>query len=203
MEDYRKNSNKAKNEAEQQKTSGKKVEKIVKGSAKAKKKSEIRKIADAFIQTDARTVGDYIFGEVLVPAIKKTFADIVNNSLDMFLWGKGGSGRRPRGNAERVSYRSYYDSPGRTLREPERRQRSYDYDEVILDSREEAEEVLARMEELLADYKMVSVADFYDLVGITGKTTDNRYGWTDLRTADIIRDRDGYLIKLPRAIALD
>lgn len=201
MEDYRKNSNKAKTEAEQQ-TSGKKVEKIVTGSAKAKKKSELRKIADAFIQTDARTVGDYIFGEVLVPAIKKTFADIVNNSLDMFLWGKGGSGRRPRGNAERISYRSYYDSPTRT-REPDRRQRSYDYDEVILDTREEAEEVLARMEELLADYKMVSVADFYDLVGITGKTTDNRYGWTDLTKADIIRDRDGYLIKLPRAIALD
>jgi len=202
VEDYRKNSNKAKSEAEQQKSSGKKVEKVVKGSAKAKKKSEIRKIADAFIQTDARTVGDYIFGEVLVPAIKKTFADIVNNSLDMFLWGKGGSGRRSRGNAERVSYRSYYDSPSRT-RDSDRRQRSYDYDEVILDTREEAEEVLARMDELLADYKMVSVADFYDLVGITGKTTDNRYGWTDLRNASIIRDRDGYLIKLPRAIALD
>lgn len=201
MEDYRKNSNKAKVEAEQS-SSGKKVEKIVKGSAKAKKKSELRKIADAFIQTDARTVGDYIWTDVLVPAVKKTFADIVNNSLDMFLWGKGG-GRRSRSNAERISYRSYYDSPGRTLREPDRRQRSYDYDDVILDSREEAEEVLARMEELLADYKMVSVADFYDLVGITGKTTDNHYGWTDLTKADVVRDRDGYLIKLPRAIALD
>ena len=201
MEDYRKNSNKAKVEAEQS-SSSKKVEKIVKGSAKAKKKSELRKIADAFIQTDARTVGDYIWTDVLVPAVKKTFADIVNNSLDMFLWGKGG-GRRSRSNAERISYRSYYDSPGRTLREPDRRQRSYDYDDVILDSREEAEEVLARMEELLADYKMVSVADFYDLVGITGKTTDNHYGWTDLTKADVVRDRDGYLIKLPRAIALD
>ena len=200
MEDYRKNSNKAKAEAEE-KTSGKKVEKVVKGSAKPKKKSELRKIADAFIQEDVGTVRNYIFGEVLVPAIKKTFADIVTNALDMFLWGKGGS-RRSRSTAERVSYRNYYDSPRRTTRESERR-RSYDYDDIILDSREEADQVLARMEELLDDYNMVSVADFYDLVGITGKTTDNHYGWTDLRDASVVRDRDGYLIKLPRAIALD
>lgn len=200
MEDYRKNSSKAKAEAEE-KTSGKKVEKVVKGSAKPKKKSELRKIADAFIQEDVGTVRNYIFGEVLVPAIKKTFADIVTNALDMFLWGKGGS-RRPRSSAERISYRNYYDSPRRTTRESERR-RSYDYDDIVLDSREEADQVLARMEELLDDYNMVSVADFYDLVGITGKTTDNHYGWTDLRDASVVRDRDGYLIKLPRAIALD
>jgi hypothetical protein len=200
VEDYRKNSSKAKAEAEE-KTSGKKVEKVVKGSAKPKKKSELRKIADAFIQEDVGTVRNYIFGEVLVPAIKKTFADIVTNALDMFLWGKGGS-RRPRSSAERISYRNYYDSPRRTTRESERR-RSYDYDDIILDSREEADQVLARMEELLDDYNMVSVADFYDLVGITGKTTDNHYGWTDLRDASVVRDRDGYLIKLPRAIALD
>lgn len=200
MEDYRKNSSKAKAEAEE-KTSGKKVEKVVKGSAKPKKKSELRKIADAFIQEDVGTVRNYIFGEVLVPAIKKTFADIVTNALDMFLWGKGGS-RRPRSSAERISYRNCYDSPRLTIRESERR-RSYDYDDIILDSREEADQVLARMEELLDDYNMVSVADFYDLVGITGKTTDNRYGWTDLRDASVVRDRDGYLIKLPRAIALD
>ena len=77
------------------------------------------------------------------------------------------------------------------------------YIDIGADSREEADEVLARMDELLTDYKMVSVADFYDLVGITGKTTDNRYGWTDLRSASVIRDRDGYLIKLPRAEALE
>ena len=156
---------------------------------------------DAFIQEDAGTVKNYIWNEVLVPAVKKTFSDTVTNALDMFLWGKNG-GRRPRSNAERISYRSYYDRPSASSRESERR-RSYDYDDVILDSREEADEVLARMDELLTDYKMVSVADFYDLVGITGKTTDNRYGWTDLRSASVVRDRDGYLIKLPRAEALE
>lgn len=202
MEDYRKKSDSAKKDTEEKKSSGKKVEQITKGSVKSKKKSGFRKFMDAFIQEDAGTVKNYIWNDVLVPAVKKTFSDTVTNALDMFLWGKNG-GRRPRGNAERISYRSYYDRPGVGLRESDRRQRSYDYDDVILDSREEADEVLARMDELLQDYKMVSVADFYDLVGITGKTTDNRYGWTDLRNASVVRDRDGYLIKLPRAEALD
>ena len=202
MKDYRKNSDKAKKEAEQQNASEKKVTQVAKGSVKTKKKSGFRKLVDAFIQEDATTVKNYIWNEVLVPAVKKTFSDTVTNALDMFLWGKNG-GRRPRGNAERVSYRSYYDRPSSSYRESDRRQRSYDYDDVILDSREEADEVLARMEELLADYKVVSVADFYDLVGITGKTTDNNYGWTDLRSASVVRDRDGYLIKLPRAEALE
>lgn len=201
MEDYRKNSDKARKDAEQQKSSGKKVEQVTKGSVKAKKKSGFRKFMDAFIQEDAGTVKNYIWNEVLVPAVKKTFSDTVTNALDMFLWGKNGS-RRPRSNAERISYRSYYDRPSASSRESERR-RSYDYDDVILDSRKEADEVLARMDELLTDYKMVSVADFYDLVGITGKTTDNRYGWTDLRSASVVGDRDGYLIKLPRAEALE
>ena len=201
MEDYRKNSDKARKDAEEQKSSGKKVERVTKGSVKAKKKSGFRKFMDAFVQEDAGTVKNYIWNEVLVPAVKKTFSDTVTNALDMFLWGKNG-GRRPRSNAERISYRSYYDRPSTTARESDRR-RSYDYDDVILDSREEADEVLARMDELLTDYKMVSVADFYDLVGITGKTTDNRYGWTDLRSASVVRDRDGYLIKLPRAEALE
>ena len=202
MKDYRKNSDKAKKEAEQQNTYEKKVTQVAKGSVKTKKKSGFRKLVDAFIQEDATTVKNYIWNEVLVPAVKKTFSDTVTNALDMFLWGKNG-GRRPRGNAERVSYRSYYDRPSSSYRAPDSRQKSYDYDDVILDSREEADEVLARMEELLADYKVVSVADFYDLVGITGKTTDNNYGWTDLRNASVVRDRDGYLIKLPRAEALE
>jgi hypothetical protein len=202
LADYRKNSDKARKETEEKKSSGKKVERVTKGAVKAKKKSGFRKLMDAFVQEEIGTVKTYIWNDVLVPAVKKTFSDTVTNALDMFLWGKGGGGRRPRGNAERISYRSYYDRPSSGSRESERR-RSYDYDDVILDSREEAEEVLARMDELLTDYKMVSVADFYDLVGITGKTTDNRYGWTDLRNASVVRDRDGYLIKLPRAEALE
>ena len=52
-------------------------------------------------------------------------------------------------------------------------------------------------------YQVVSVADFYDLVGVSGNYTDNKYGWTDIRNASVIRVRDGYMIKLPKALPLN
>lgn len=79
----------------------------------------------------------------------------------------------------------------------------YDYDDIILESRGEAEDVLERMDELIATYQLVSVADFYDLVGVSGNYTDNKYGWTDIRNASVIRVRDGYMIKLPKALPLN
>lgn len=49
----------------------------------------------------------------------------------------------------------------------------------------------------------MSVADLYDLVGINGNYTDNKYGWFNIRTASVVRVRDGYMIKLPKAVPLN
>lgn len=200
MENNRTNSNEKPTESQ----TAKDTKKITKTPAKIKKKRGFKRFVDSFIQEDAGTVTDYIFDEVLIPAIKKTFSDIVSNALDMFLWGKRGSRGRSSGSsvASRVTYRDCFDDNRVRRREPER-SRSYRYDDILIETRNEAEAVLARMDELIADYGVVSIADFYDLVGVTARTTDNGYGWSDLRTATIVHDRDGYLIKFPRAIALD
>ena len=67
----------------------------------------------------------------------------------------------------------------------------------------EARDVLARMDELIDTYGMVSVADLYDLVGISGNYTDNKYGWTNIKSARIVRVRDGYRIEMPRAMVIE
>ena len=198
MEEYKPNSHKYKER--QRETEGKKVEKVVKGSVKAKKKNEAKKLADTFLSEDISSVKDYIVMDVLVPAVKKAVSDIITNGIDMLLYGEAGhAGKNTR--ASRVSYGKYYgerDSrPARTSRG------GYDYDDIILESRGEAEEVLSRMDELIDTYEVVSVADLYDLVGITGNYTDNKYGWTDIRSAKAVRVRDGYMLKMPRALPLN
>ena len=75
--------------------------------------------------------------------------------------------------------------------------------DIIIENRGDAEEVLVRMDELIATYGLVSVADFYDLVGVSGNYTDNKYGWTDIRGATTVRVGDGYMIKLPRVKPLN
>ena len=197
MAEYKGNSHRSK---EQNEVVEKKVEQIAKG--KTKKKSEVKKFADTFIAEDITSVKDYIIMEVLLPAAKKAISDIVTNGIDMILYGETRSKSKSR--ESRVSYTKYYDRdrdydrPSRT-----RGRYGYDYDDIILDTRKEAEEVLDRMDDLIDNYGMVSVADLYDLVGVSGNYTDNKYGWTNLRNADVQRVRDGYLLKLPKALPFD
>lgn len=192
------NSHKSRNDAKQkQATEGKRAEKIVRGKVKTKK-NDMRKLTDMFISEDAANVKSYILMDVLVPAIKKAIYDIVVNSLDMSLFG-GRGGRRP--NADKVSYRDY-NGVSRSSDRTSRTTSGYSYDDIILETRGEAEAVLARMDEIMEEYEIVRVADLYDLVGVTGQHTDNKYGWTNIRNAEIERVRDGYRIKMPRALPI-
>ena len=170
---------------------------------KTKKKSEVKKCADVFIAEDVTSVKDYILMEVLLPAAKKAISDIVTNGIDMILYGEARSKSKNR--ESRVSYTKYYNDRERDYDRPTRSRGryGYDYDDIILNTRREAEEVLDRMDDLIDNYGMVSVADLYDLVGISGNYTDNKYGWTNLRNADVQRVRDGYLLKLPKALPFD
>ena len=59
------------------------------------------------------------------------------------------------------------------------------------------------LEDMIDQYDIASVADLYDLVGIVGSYTDNKYGWTSVRSARIERVRDGYVIRMPKALPLD
>lgn len=60
------------------------------------------------------------------------------------------------------------------------------------------------MDELIDMYGVVSVADLYDLVGITGNYTDNKYGWTNIRNAEPVRAMGGgYMLKLPKALPIN
>lgn len=175
----------------------KKIDKIVNG--KVKKKSEARKLANIFISEDAGNVGSYIFTDIIVPALKKTISDVITNGIDMLLYGESRSKKK---NQTSVSYKNYYERDNRDERYSERK-RPYNYDEIVIDNRGEAEEVLARMDELIDVYGTVSVADFYELVGASGSYTDNKYGWTNIRDARVVRTRDGYIVKLPRAVPLN
>ena len=202
MDNYKPNSHKSKEEISSDRPPVKKVEKAISGSVKTKKRNEIRKIADAFISEDAENVKSYILSEVLIPAIKKAIDDMFTSGIKMILWGERGN-RSDNLKSSSLSYHSYYDKKDdQRYRDSSSNRDGYNYNDIIFDNRGEAEEVLYKMDELISMYEVVSVADLYDLVGIDGKYTDNRYGWKDIRNASVIHTRDGYMIKLPKALPL-
>lgn len=193
MEEYKNNSRKSKTEE------AKSLDKVINGTAKTKKKNDVQKFADVFISEDVNNVKSYILMDVLVPAIKKAISDIVVNGIDMILYGEAGHTKKSSGT--KPSYRSYYDS--NNSNRTSTRRTAYSFDDIVMDNRADAEEVLDSMLATIDKYGIISVADMYDLVGITGNYTDNKYGWTDLRSARIERERDGgYTINLPRALPL-
>ena len=197
------NSHKSRTEGKQKSPEeGKRAEKVVQGKVKTKK-NELRKWTDVFISEDVANVKNYILMDVLVPAIKKAIYDIVVNSLDMSLFGGRGNGSR-RPTADKVSYTDYNRSGRRDDRSRggSMTTAGYSYDDIILETRGEAEAVLSRMDEIMEEYDIVRVADLYDLVGVTGEHTDNKYGWTNIRNAKIERVRDGYRIVMPRALPI-
>lgn len=197
------NSRSGRNEKkEAQKQPEKRAEKVIKGEAKAKK-NEMRKLTDVFISEDVGNVKNYILMDVIVPAVKKAIYDLVVGTLDMSLYGGRGGGAK-RSTADKVSYRDYNGVSRRDERtyNTNRTASGYSYDDIVVDTRGEAETVLMRMDEIMEEYESVRVADLYDLVGITGQYTDNNYGWTNIRNAEVVRVRDGYKIKMPRAIPL-
>ena len=201
LEQYKPNSNKYKEEKALAEKREKKVEKVVTGKVITKKEGFFSKMFKGFISEDAKDVKSYVFGDVLIPAIKKAISDIVTDGIDIILYGES-RGKRGRSTAEKISYRSYYDRND-SHRRPVASYNDYSYDSIILSSRGEAEEVLARMDELMDTYGLVSVADLKDLVGINGNYTDNKYGWTSIKSAEVVRVRDGYTIKMPRAVPID
>lgn len=202
--DFKPNSYKSREGDKETEERTKRVEKVIAGNAKTRKKNAGSKIAESFFSEDVHSIGNYALMDVIIPALKKTLYDVITNSFDMLLF--GGTGRSKRtSEASRVSYRNYYDrrdDRDRYSREPASRPR-YGHDDVVVDSRAEAEEVINRMNEVIDTYGMVSVADLYDLVGMKPEYTDNKYGWTNIRNAEPIRVRDGYMIKLPKAIPID
>lgn len=205
MTDYKANSHKVREEQKSKEVVKKDIQPVAK--AKTKKKSEVKKFADVFIAEDVTSVKNYIVNDVLIPAAKKAISDIVTNGIDMILYGEArGKDRRSSSGGSRVSYTKYYDRDRDRDRDYDRnrtRRSVYDYDDIILDTRGEAEDVLNRMDDLIDAYGVVSVADLYDLVGVQGNYTDNKYGWTNLRNAEVRRTRDGYLLKLPKALPFD
>lgn len=199
MDDYKPNSYKYK---EQQKalTTDKKIEKVVKGTVKTRKRNGVTKLKDVFVNEDAKNVKSYIFSDVLVPAIKKLIYDIVNDGASMLLFGNTSSGRK-KTIGSNVSYRQFYDSKVEDRR-PVSSSR-FDYDDLIFESRGEAEAALSKMDEVIDVYGTVSVADLYDMCDLTAPYTSNRYGWSNIQTAEVARLRDGgYVLKLPRALPI-
>lgn len=194
IEDYKSNSHRSK--MENKKIEKKKTQAIV--NAKTKKKSKFNNIIR---REDVDNIKHYAISDILIPSCIKIIDEIITTSKNIILYRDGKTSDR-RTNVHRVSYNkmSPRDDISSYSRRINRRENVGFYaDDIILESKSEVEDVIDALGDLIDSYKVASIADLYDIVNITSDHTDNNYGWTSIHGFDIVRDRDGWLLRSPKA----
>lgn len=200
------NSNKSKSPEERPE-----VQRVTTSDVIRRKKPLGKRIGEAFSGDDARSVGSYILMDVLIPATKDLIVDVVIQSVQRSLYGSSRPVRNGSSNGGgHVPYNRYSNarttssSSGRPpwgREEPRRMSRqsksNHNFDEIVIQSRIEAESIIDSLRLLIDKYEVATVTDFYKCVGITSDFTDNDWGWYDLSGAAVVRIREGYLVDLP------
>jgi len=182
-------------------------EKKIKQVTTARKIVRKKSFLDTLFGGTLKSVGSYILLEVLIPAAKNTLSEMINNASDMLLFGEPKGRRRDRdrdsrGRGTYVSYTSYYDRD-REYNDSMRRDRRlygrerFNSDEIVLPTKQDADDVILSMYDIFDQYQAVSVAEFLELVGLPNEHTDLNYGWTNLRDVAVSRVPDGWVVDLP------
>lgn len=185
------------------------VERVVHGEVTTRKPSFGKRLRESLFPGHAETVSEYVIWDVLIPSAKDVIADMASSFLERMLFGEtrpagmrasqrgGGSSRM---NYNRMSSGSVPTSPYRQdpRQSAPRSANMQSFDDIVLPTRAEAEKVLGAMMARIHEYQAVTVADLYELVGLTGDYTAQDWGWTDLTNVGISRIRNGYVLDLPR-----
>lgn len=193
--------NSARSKVEAEPTEEKKVEAVVTGEVQRRKKPLGKRFQDTFFGGDARGTAVFVIGSVLIPAAKDMLVETGQQFIERMVYGdtKRRSFNRGPNPAGHISYNRMAPSDRPPAPSMSRRARArHEFDEIVIPSRGEAEEVLDRMFDLLSRYDSVSVADLYELTGVQSAHTDQKWGWVDLRGSQVTRTRSGgYVIDLP------
>lgn len=183
-----------------------KVEKVIEGNATVKKASLGQRIMDNIFDGSIEDRLTNAVFDIFIPSAKKMFADGVIDLVSTLLTGQPVRNRgQSRGGSTTVRnnplpYNSMYDYGGGSRRDVGERSRRITPDEIVVNTRDEAESVCRKLEDLMQLYGYVTVDDFYSTVGVPSQYTDRKWGWKSFGGGypNYEQVPGGYLIVMPR-----
>jgi hypothetical protein len=166
--------------------------------ARVKRESTAKKVVGEIIREDAKSVGETVLWDVIIPTVKNLISDTVTRGIESMLY--GGDTRPSRSRSGYSDYSGYSRPKDRRDRSSERRpfrsarHAEPDRNEIIFDTRSDANDVIDRMSDLIDQYGQVSLADLNALIGASSNFIDDNWGWTDMGSFNVRQVRDGFML---------
>lgn len=164
--------------------------------ARVKRESTARKVVGEIIKEDARSVGETVLWDVIIPTVKNLISDTITRGIESMLYGDS----RPRSRNNYSDYSGYSRPKGSRDRPAERRERRSarqaepERNEIIFDTRSDANDVIDRMSDIIDQYGQASLADLNALIGASSNFIDDNWGWTDMGSFNVRQVRDGFML---------
>lgn len=213
MTDYQGNSHKAKEGGKP--TEEKKIERITSSEVHIQKKGPWRSFKSLIIEADMSSVGRFVWLDILVPMVKNMLVATAEQGANRLVFGDRrpmyrppssamgiGSSSHPRGVTNYVPYSSMSmgrrTDPRAAAQLPTSRSTAADARGYLITARSEAEEVLETMAHVIDRYDVVTVADLHEMLGHPVTSIDHRWGWNDLRSAQIKSVSEGWILEVPQ-----
>lgn len=169
---------------------------------KERKISPVREVFAAVFPGGFAEVKERLIWDIFVPWAQDVLKSGWNAIGDVIFPGSGGrtANTAPKAFPEQYSYNTpyRYDSVSYP---------AYDntyYNEMRpMRTREDAEAALRDLHAMWLRYRVVTLLDFNERVGNPTRPTQVNYGWLNLDSARVIRANGGWVIDMPRAVAID
>lgn len=174
---------------------------VVQGKASTGR-SLFGRIREIFTIGNMKDARNYIITDVIVPGFLDILYDGITRYAGKLIYGDKGVPRSKQKSG--TAYNSIVRlSEGEKIVNKRKVETTvsgiYDYNEIELQTRADAELLLDAMTDFLEGHDVISVADMYAMAHYEGGDyTDNNWGWADLKGAHIERSLDGWILKLPR-----
>lgn len=188
-----------------------KIKPVLDKKPKKRKKGLMERLVVGFLGPDGLPgIGSYLNEEIIVPSIKNIIVEAVTSGINMAVFGD--HAKPSVSNRNRTTYRPETNYASRTSKytstrpEPSRkrpdmiRSIKYGVDEYPIESRMDANNVLTMLRGYADTYDYVSVAEYYELLGVEPTHTDHNFGWSFDTVAKAVVTPlrgGGYIINLP------
>lgn len=180
-----------------------KVQGVTKGRAIFQQDSLGMKIKKMFFPGDIRDIKGYALNNIIIPSLKNGVLALVELTLFGQVRRSNGGYSPSRTNYTYVSSNPQRQTVAQTQASVNQSDRAnHNFQNIIFESYQDAEDVIETMVDLLNKYGRVTVAQFYDLARLECDWASENWGWTSFQRLETRAVRGGYIIDVNQPILL-